>query len=361
MTLHELLIREAADTLKKQKGDGSFPPGHNGPYKDPETPVRNTSHWLFTLCRLYELTHDPEYHRAAMRAADYLLSEKARPGKGSFWCRKNPRKDTSNGVIGQAWVIEALVLASKVLNREECYRLAEEIFLLHSWDGERGYWKKVALDGSEAGVDTTFNHQLWFGAIAGLLRRTDEALQLSREFFDRQAVHARLYQNGVIFHNSPLVRFTPAFLRPGDIYRGIRQYYRFSRTKKSLWSKSAGYHAFNLYAFALYRETLPDHPYWKSEHFRNMLSALEHEEFVREQMDNPYSYPYNPVGIELAYVLETFVPDKPHKVSVWLERQFRVTAEPGSVMTGKSVDPETSSARIYEATRIRNNYQVALA
>ena len=38
----------------------------------------------------------------------------------TFYCRLNPEKDFSNGLIGQAWVIEALVEAHK-LTKEDSY------------------------------------------------------------------------------------------------------------------------------------------------------------------------------------------------------------------------------------------------
>jgi len=137
VNLLEILIQETENSLKLQHSNGAFEPGHNGPYFDCETPVRNTSHWLFTLCSLYERTGKTKYLESSTRAAEYLASRYARPMKASFWIRKNPQKDFCNGLIGQAWAIEALVLASKVLEEPRYYKIAEEVFLLHPWDEKK--------------------------------------------------------------------------------------------------------------------------------------------------------------------------------------------------------------------------------
>ena len=44
ITVHELLERSARTAPDLQREDGSFPPGRNGVYDEPETPVRTTSH-----------------------------------------------------------------------------------------------------------------------------------------------------------------------------------------------------------------------------------------------------------------------------------------------------------------------------
>ena len=44
ITIHELLERSARTAPDLQREDGSFPPGQNGVYDEPETPVRTTSH-----------------------------------------------------------------------------------------------------------------------------------------------------------------------------------------------------------------------------------------------------------------------------------------------------------------------------
>ena len=87
MTIAELIIESAKKALNLQREEGSMPQGHNGPYNDKETPVRNTSHWLITFAKAYELTNDRIFIDAVQKAAHYLISEKARPFKYSFFHR----------------------------------------------------------------------------------------------------------------------------------------------------------------------------------------------------------------------------------------------------------------------------------
>ena len=60
MDLYEIISLSASSALKLQRDDGSMPPGWNGPYRQQETPVRNTAHWLITFLKAYEITEDRE-------------------------------------------------------------------------------------------------------------------------------------------------------------------------------------------------------------------------------------------------------------------------------------------------------------
>ena len=61
------------ESLKKQNNDGSMSPGHNGPYHDPETPVRNTSNYLMAFLRAWELSNDDKFLRGAEKCLNYLI------------------------------------------------------------------------------------------------------------------------------------------------------------------------------------------------------------------------------------------------------------------------------------------------
>jgi len=356
--IKQIIENEANNALAHQNFDGSFPSGNNGPYLDKETPVRNTAHWLFTFSSLFEKNKDKKWEIGANKAVDYLLSKKSRPMNATFWCRKNPEKDFCNGLIGQAWVIEALIKASEIFERQDCYDLAEELFLKHPWDEKNKVWYKVNVDGSYAGYDKTFNHQLWFAAIAGFLSKTDQAIQRSTDFFEYVAQNIDLYRNGVIFHNSPLIKWGSS-VNPLNTAKYVKQQVNSKKLKKKLWHKSAGYHAFNLYAYSLYKNHLPDHRFWRSPKFNKMLSVIDDKVFINEQINNQFSYPYNPTGIELAFALETFKPNDFKLAQWWLQQQIDNTYEKGgSIMTKNSKDINTSKARIYEAARLEKDYVV---
>ena len=80
-----------------------------------ETPVRNTAHWLITMLKAYEISNETKFKDSAWRAVQYLLSPSARPMNATFFCRTNPEKDFCNGLVGQAWIIEALAIAGMKL------------------------------------------------------------------------------------------------------------------------------------------------------------------------------------------------------------------------------------------------------
>jgi hypothetical protein len=141
--LYSLIIRSAEKGIKLQKKDGCMPEGNNGPWKFKDTPVRNTSHWLITFLTAYKLTKRKEFKSAAKKCADYLISKKARPYNGPFFCCKD-HLVPSNGLIGQAWVIEALILAGIELKNPSYKKTAEEVFLMHPFDEKLGLWQKFS-------------------------------------------------------------------------------------------------------------------------------------------------------------------------------------------------------------------------
>ena len=107
-----------ASKLEELNQNGYLIGGHNGPYYDPETPVRNTAHWTCIFSHYYNETKDQKYYSAVKKCSEYLLSVKARPMNATFFCRTNKLKDFSNGTIGQAWAIEGIVEAYKTIKDE---------------------------------------------------------------------------------------------------------------------------------------------------------------------------------------------------------------------------------------------------
>ena len=64
MTLKDIIISQAQIALTRQQGDGSMPAGHNGPYFEPEYPIRNTAHWCLTFLHCFRVTDDAARHDA---------------------------------------------------------------------------------------------------------------------------------------------------------------------------------------------------------------------------------------------------------------------------------------------------------
>jgi hypothetical protein len=344
------ILVEASQKVIDFDSSIGMPAGHNGPYDDKETPVRNTSHWLITFCYLYKYTGENCYKDAALKALEYLMSRPARPMGGSFYIRKNPKKDFCNGVMGQAWVIESLIIASKILNRPDAYDLAEQVFLLHPFDESRGVWLRVAVDGSHMSEDVTFNHQLWFAAISLELDRTPGAIDCGLIFFKKHAESVELYPNGVIYHGSRIKKFREESKKGlKSIIDFIIEFLYSKKRKKSLFQKSVGYHGFNLYAYARIYKKLPELKFFQSNKYSKMLEVTLSSNFIDALRKSPYAYPYNPPGIEIAYALSAAGYDL-SVIHGYLKEHFNLTfnRELGEFNTLLSTDKVTSAARLYE-------------
>ncbi|MBF0233902.1 MAG: agl cluster protein AglQ [Desulfamplus sp.] len=358
MQLSDLIVETSKAALIKQQKDGSFPPGWNGPYNDPETPVRNTSHWLITLLKAYDISENSVYKDAAYRAAEYLCSQDACPMGASFFCRKNPEKDFCNGLIGQAWVIEALMAAGQKLESYKYISLAKSKFELHPFDFRIGLWRKVNVDGSYSGFDMTFNHQLWFAAAGAMIDnnyKSDIGAKVDRFLKCSMRNHLQHSPSGRIIHSIDIASGLKKIARK---LLSIRNFNNLKMQMRQRQYKEIGYHAFNMYAFALLKQQIEKHDIWRSAKFSSILNFMNQNCFSFSLGDNEYAYPYNPPGFEIAFALQVFqkcltAPLKP--IEWWVNKQLRHSFNSDEYLLNRNTnDPETLSARFYEATRLND-------
>lgn len=359
MELNELIERNAYTALSTQGQNGEMPPGHNGPYNDPETTVRNTAHWLVTFSHLYDVTGAKKWRFAGYKAVDHLLSESLRPAGASFLCRRNVDKDGCNGLIGQAWALEGLTVAARLLQREDARKTAAEVYFLHPFVEERSIWRKVEVDGRQLAPDDTFNHQLWFAA-TGCLINDKEADRRATRFLDRVASSVQIYPSGIVFHKSLLGNDKLRAFRTRDAFlRQLETSFLIYLRRRTIAYKSVGYHPFNLYAFALLKRHFPYHPLWNTAKMARMLDATRTDKFKRHLSKSIYGYPYNPPGLELAFVGEVFELGRDYSQD-WILAQVASTydADSGELLKRGVSDSRTLSARLYEATRLNDDYTV---
>lgn len=352
MRLDELMVAAADGALAGQEPTGEFPGGHNGPYHDPETPVRVTAHWAVALEAAHRLSGEARHAEAAAAAVGYLLSRPARPVGAAFHCRRNPEKDLSNGLIGQAWAIEALTGPGVRLGVAGSREAACEVAGLHPFDEDVGLWRRVNVDGSYRGYDLAFNHQLWFAAALASIDPTAAPRITARVDRFLDAVGAgllRTARDGRVIHAipdpSPARRAAAAALPPRGARRRLAQ--RRQRVRKEI-----GYQAFNLHAFATLRRLRPDHGLWESSPLRRALGYARSPAFLQGLADNEFAFPYNPPGFEVPWALVAFGladRDSP-EVAHWVRRQIDHgwDAERRALVRG-ATDERTAAARIYEA------------
>lgn len=382
-------IKSILDNIVKQKLNelnkhGYILSGHNGPYYDPETPVRNTAHFATTFSYYYQLTKEKKYYEAVKKCGNFLISKEARPTGSVFFCRNNPKKDFCNGTIGAAWVIEGLVSAYKTTKEEKYIEVAKEVFLLFPFDEKYNLWQVVDVNGSIKGLDMTFNHQLWFAAAGVQLLSIVEDNNIRRTcnlFFNNIERVFSTYNSGLVRHRifsteHPSDRIKNFLIKTRESYNKIT-------LGKSMEYKENGYHLFNLYAFAL----IKDHGYeldlFQKEPFINALNYcvsdslyywLEKKEVkydinkmpkVKNTQFNIYGYSYNAPGFELPYIYKLFqerIPGKNKFVASIVKKQIELTFNQDKMSFSDNNDDEnTLNARLYElirslSTSERNKY-----
>lgn len=340
LNLNKIIIKNADFILKRIKKHG-FPVGHNGPYNDEETEVRSNAHWAIILFKAFEITKKKKYRDAARSCLDYLLSNEARPLGFTFYCRKNPRKDKCNGLIGQAWAVETLMEGFRVLKKEGYKQLAKKVFQMHRFDKQRGYWKRREINGKNLFYDLTFNHQLWFAATGASISDVNVKI-----FMNKLEKNISIRKNGLIRH-----LLWPNFTVPILFLKG-------KLNGKYLYNKEAGYHAFNLYALALLKKKFPKHSFWKSRKFKKIVRYSMTDEHLKISEKNKYGFPYNPSGIEqafFAFIFKDLFKNYKEIMKERLQRQFARHLDKKTFLMDKNTsDPSVLASRIYEATRLPN-------
>lgn len=350
-TLREIYLRIMKVALTHQCADGSMPSGHNGPYFDIETPIRNTSHYLIAFLRARELSGEMGYYSAAERCLSYLLANNPYRKIHTFHQRTKVGKDHCNGLIGPAWNMEALLYAADKLNNQHARNLARELFLLHPFDEEDCIWYRVEPDGQVLTCDGTFNHQLWFAACAApLATDTPEAADLIIRFLDKLKVNWATARNGRIIHSLWLKnrRWRER------IKRIVKPEYR-----RSIILKEVGYHAFNLYAFALLADSPVQWPKGLRARVDRAVVYLYHPEYTSLIEQSIYGFPYNPPGWEVMYSLLQLseFEFELEEVKRWLIRQFKKNLDFNSfTLKYNTEDEATMTARIYECARFPNHW-----
>ncbi|WP_090381990.1 hypothetical protein [Natronobacterium texcoconense] len=223
----------------------------------------------------------------------------------------------------------------------------------------------MEVDGQTLPFDATFNHQLWFGAAGAILadlpwtsERVDDRV---RRFLDELETNLRLYPSGLIFH--PLkpdsTRRRLHLVRADERGRIGLTFLTSSvplpsRRRQLEW-KAIGYHAFNLYAFALLKRQYPDHEFWETEKWQRALEYVRTDEYRENVWQNEYGSPYNPVGFEVPFAMEVFDIGTLEERRHWITKQFERHYNPETNRLDRNTeDPETLTARIYQATRLEN-------
>ena len=338
----ELIEKVAEEQLKKECRlciDKSFmPPGHNGPYFDIETPVRNTSHWLVVYSVLWRQTKKDHYKDISLRLLNYLLycdllAENVyihRQKKGKDWC---------NGVIGQAWVIESLVTAGVILGVPEAVSHANAISKAFSFDKKVKAWIRVDPRNGQTQIDYTLNHQLWYAAALSMLRDKNHDSDINDFLLQLNNGGMRVRPDGTISH------LFYGSSSKGFLLQGLYCINEF-RKPGLLQVKEVGYHLYNIHPLARLYQRFSDHPFFESDNFKKALSRAFSDDFFDELENNQYSYPYNAPGFEIA--LPSYIFQQEGREKIW-HRQLEKTYSRELISFSNGVpDSLVLNSRVYE-------------
>ena len=355
------------------QGDNVLP-GHNGPYYDEETDVRNLAHWIQLCACCHKLTENEKYKSAVKILAEKLLQ--------SSWLNSNyvyisriSKKDSINGTVGPAWIIEGLVKAYKVLGEEKYLNLAEKIFKAQKFVPKNSLWTRINENRKDIGFDLTYNHELWFAAAGSMLLdcRYDKIIDQEIQAFLTMSIKGlRVLPDGIINHYV-------------DTWVGVKRAISFNKQyflkllkdkfgKPTMRYKEEGYHLFSMYAFALLYERYKDHDFFKSKKFQKALKVtfdeklysklensnpkLDSTSIGKKNIDkriNAYAYPYNAPGFELPYIAMVFMGKDDGALLLAekvFQKQLQLTYDEGTrTFLHNTEDGIVLTARLYELTR----------
>lgn len=322
--------------------------GANGSYGDPETPLRNMSHWLYSFCQAYASARDAELRDAAELATEILVKAVSL-FRGSVNVRLSATKDTSNGVLGQAHLIEGLWCAWTVFGNREARATALSLAERHPFDRKNYCWHRLTPTGKAISPDFTFNHQLYFAGVLAYLR-SDSSIVASAldEFLSGLDSTFAVYPDGLIKHNIPN-RTTLAARAKSFAAEAKRT--RFGSKR----SKEYNYHSYNMYAFALLQDAGVQLPDRAQARWRRAATLLQAEKMTkltsREVWGGALPSGGETVCADFAYFSRL---NDPEQHALYVERSLEFIAYhvgPTSEYALFSPDPYTQVARTYRYWR----------
>lgn len=226
--------------------------GHNGPYKDKETGVRAQAHLIVLLSNLDRANNNKEHEPLVSKLISELLNSHHRLDTIVFNQRTKPGKDEVNGVIGLAWIMEAMCCAFEVYENEFAKHFLETAEDGLRFNTKRSLWYRPVLRDNKYynTIDETFNHQLWL-AYALVYKSTVLKQPLSanvQSFFKNLNGLMKVQSSGMVKH--ALVNTSTPQLKLRQFLKTTKDSLIALVNGKTFKYKEYGYHLFNMFAFA---------------------------------------------------------------------------------------------------------------
>ena len=355
----------AEGNFKRFNEIGYAVPGHNGPHGHLDTPVRNTAHYLIIYSYLYKTTLNEKYKNLCKKFVEYLLAKQKESDSGAIKCMESNLFDHLNGLIGQAWVIEALIYYYEVFNDNRCLEAAKKIFYSQKYDYEKHVWSRIELDGRNIGIDNAYNHQVWFAACSYKLSEylNDKKIDSMIQDFLTKGVERdfRIYSDGLLRHT---IALKSKALRKENFKRTIKVL--LSPLKKQNPRKfdykyiERAYHIFDMYGFTILENHYGELPIFSSRRYKKALSLATDINFYNknnhavsaDEIFNVYSYSYNSPAFEYAFIAKSHDNYDKKMDMLAFSTQIQLMFEKNTRLFSKNnPDIETWNARTYELIR----------
>lgn len=326
--------------------------GCNGPWKQNETPARVLSHYSVLFYEAHKKFENSSYRAKALELSSAIIDDWF-PMQKTIWHRKGPDVDLPNGLMGQAWSLEALN-AAYLLSQDRKY--SDAINLItgnHKFNSAERLWHITFVDGMYGPIDYTFNHQLWFAAALGELG--DSIIQ-KKSKKELQAFLAAINT----FRTQPIL--PNSALRHPCFGYGLKSFFRMGKYQlarvksKDYKFKEVGYHLFNVQAYSRLIKCGLLSPDTKIALEKNINQLVLSGNFLSDLQLSKYSFSYNPPGFELLATISNTQIDNPELIKLaeqLIQKQFDVTfnAELFS-FSENNPDPITLDARVYELSQV---------
>lgn len=369
MRQEEYMYKVAETNYNRFYKQGFATAGHNGPHGHIDTPVRNTSHYLIIYSYLYKKTKDKKYIMICEKFVDYLINVQISSKSGAMHCMISDSFDHLNGLIGQGWVIEALLYYYEIFKDEKCLNTAKSIFYSQKYDWKLHLWHRIELDGSDIGIDPTYNHHVWFAASSYKLAdfcKDDLIDKIIRDFLLYGSERDfQVYQNdGLLKHHVNLntqilnvvkwKRFIKKILTPISFFNSRKFDFKYMEY---------AYHIFDLYGFCILKEKYGDLPLFSSKKYIEAEACAKNINYLNRKNGidryinygkpfNVYSYSYNSLCFEYPFVVKKCRFNNPSIVDRLFDIQTKLMWDDTTGMfTKNQPDIETWNARTYEIIR----------
>lgn len=334
----------------------------NGPYHDDESKARAISHLIVSAYYEIVIFNNESYVKVLMQLGDELI--KSFDNNGLIKIRMKENKDSCNGVIGHAWILQAITCLYKYTKDKKYIYYGNEIVKNHIYSTKKGMWLIPEI----AKIDATFNHQLWYAACLleyATITENIEQVHTVKYFLENNNCIQIAY-NGRIRH---LVKENTSMRNIAKRkIKNLLNDIHFVLKRPSLVYKECGYHIFNMTAFAIIHRYLPEIELWKTKKFNKTIKFINSKTFIRYlestqyNLDNTllwrsvnnktinyYGYPYNVPGFEIDFVAEEFRGIDLKVIRLIRETQIKTTYDFAKEEFGKNCeDCNIINYRTYE-------------